>query len=133
MKGINQNCKDTLHNAIQIVKLIKYQAKTRDILQCYVNKWEVIITVTSSLYSTRGKVLSRLFKLHDEVRLLLSQLQDEGKPKVNLFLEHCLNDEIWLIKLAYSADTAGSLNILNLTLLGSDVNTFLSKAELRVQ
>lgn len=73
---------------------------------------------------SRGEVISRLFELRDEVQLFLTQLQSGGKQKAEAFLQNCLNEETWPVKLAYVADIFGSLNILNLTLKRKDVHKF---------
>lgn len=64
----------------------------------------------------RGKVLTRLFELRDEIRLFLIDAHFE--------LTECFNDFNWLAKVAYLTDIFTKLNELNLCLQGTVVNIF---------
>ena len=65
---------------------------------------------------SRGKVLTRLFELRDEVRLFLINSK--------FVLTHYLNDFTWLSSLAYLADIFNIMNILNSILQGTSVTVF---------
>ncbi|XP_025416803.1 zinc finger BED domain-containing protein 5-like [Sipha flava] len=67
---------------------------------------------------SRGKVLSRLFKLRHEVRLFFIE------HKSSITLSERLNDFSWLASLAYLSDIFAHLNVLNLSLQGSHVTIF---------
>jgi hypothetical protein len=67
-----------------------------------------------------GNVLTRFFKLADEVRILLC----DGKHK-NFILREKLNDFSWLCKIAYLAALFTHLNVLNMQLQGPDTNIFV--------
>jgi hypothetical protein len=69
---------------------------------------------------SRGKVLSRLFELCDELRVFLMEGDYDGKL-ASSYLE-LVTDENWLKRLAYLADIFSTLNILNLTLQGKDIH-----------
>ena len=56
---------------------------------------------------SRGRVLTRLFELHEEVMLFLEQID-------TMYLQ--FHDFEWLSKLAYLADVFDTLNTLNLAL-----------------
>lgn len=128
MKGMSQPLKTTLDKAVKIVNFIKSQPKNSRLFSVLCDEMgsdhQQLLLHCEVRWLSRGKVLSRLFELRDEVRLFLTQLEDEGKPKASAFLQECLDDETWLIKLSYLADIFSSLNILNLTLQGKDVHKF---------
>ncbi|VVC45986.1 HAT, C-terminal dimerisation domain [Cinara cedri] len=71
---------------------------------------------TEVRWLSRGKVLTRLFELRSEVLLILTDI-DEEKSKLFCDVE-------WLSRLAYMADIFDRLNILNLSLQGSNTNMF---------
>ncbi|MBN3318392.1 ZBED5 protein, partial [Atractosteus spatula] len=65
---------------------------------------------------SRGRVLTRLFELHSEVQMFL---HDQQSPLASLF-----DDPVWLVKLAYLADTFTRLNELNMGLQGLSLTFF---------
>lgn len=65
-------------------------------------------------------VLTRFFKLDDEVRIVLW----DGKHN-NFILREKLNDFSWLCKIAYLVDLFTHLNVLNIKLQGPDTNIFV--------
>jgi len=71
---------------------------------------------TEVRWLSREKVLTRLFELKSEILLLLTDIDEE---KSKLFC-----DDEWLSRLAYMADIFDRLNILNLSLQGSNTNMF---------
>lgn len=128
VKGMNPDLKSTLDDAVKIVNLIKAQSKNSRLFAVMCDEMGSdhmqLLLHCEVRWLSRGKVLSRLFELRDEVRLFLVQLEDDGKEKAKHFLRDCLNDDTWLIKLSYLADIFSSLNILNLTLQGEDGHRF---------
>ncbi|XP_046684915.1 zinc finger BED domain-containing protein 5-like [Homalodisca vitripennis] len=128
VKGMNPDLKSTLDDAVKIVNLIKAQSKNTRMFAVMCDEMgsdhKQLLLHCEVRWLSRGKVLSRLFELRDEVRLFLVQIEHDGKEKAKHFLCDCLNDETWLIKLSYLADIFSSLNILNLTLQGEDVHRF---------
>ena len=76
---------------------------------------KVILYHTDVRWLSRGKVLSRLVKLKNEVQLFL--LNHKGT------LAEGFNDESWLLKFCYLADIFEALNESNLQLQGKNVKT----------
>jgi hypothetical protein len=76
---------------------------------------------------SRGKVLTRLFELHDEVSLFLVNSKFE--------LTHYLSDFTRLCSLAYLADIFNILNTLNSSIQGTYVTVFSvqDKIEARIK
>jgi hypothetical protein len=73
---------------------------------------------------SRGKVLTRLFQLRDEVRLFLIN------PKFELTHYLCVNYFTWLSSLAYCADIFNVLNALNSSLQDTFVTVFSVQEEI---
>ncbi|GBL87835.1 Zinc finger BED domain-containing protein 5 [Araneus ventricosus] len=69
---------------------------------------------------SRGKVLSRLFELRDELMVFLKD-EDYDRKHASYYLD-CVTDENWLKRLAYLANIFSALNVLNLTLQGKAVH-----------
>ncbi|KAI4809511.1 hypothetical protein KUCAC02_018387 [Chaenocephalus aceratus] len=78
---------------------------------------------SESRWLSRGKVLSRVLALKDEIRIFL---EEEGNNLASKF-----NDEHFLMKLAYLSDMCVKLNELNLQLQGN--NTHLPQLADKIQ
>ncbi|XP_071053483.1 zinc finger BED domain-containing protein 5-like [Onthophagus taurus] len=70
---------------------------------------------TDVTWLSRGKILSRLFELRQELQVFLNDKFE---------LKKCLHDSTWLSKLAYLAEIFSILNGLNLSLQGKDISLF---------
>ena len=77
---------------------------------------------TEVRWLSKGKVLNRVYEIRQELLTLFEEM------KKNHFCE-LLRCESWISKLAYLADIFQHLNILNVTMLGSEENslTFIDK------
>lgn len=127
VKGLDEHLKKTLDDAVKIVNFIKSRPKNSRLFGVLCDEMgsehKQLLLHCEVRWLSRGKVLSRLFELRDELRVFLMDGDYDGKL-ASSFLEH-VTDENWLKRLAYLADIFGALNVLNLTLQGKDVNKFL--------
>ncbi|XP_026819637.1 zinc finger BED domain-containing protein 5-like [Rhopalosiphum maidis] len=71
---------------------------------------------TEVRWLSRGKILTRIFELRDEVRAFFLEHNFELKDR---FL-----DQMWLLKVAYLSDIFTKINELNFTLQSRHVNVF---------
>ena len=72
---------------------------------------------------SRGKVLTRLYELRDEIYLILMDRKNELAPK--------FTDPDWIVKLLYLPCIFEKLNSLNLSLLGEPIN--ILKANIKIK
>lgn len=112
--------KQVLDEAVKIVNFIKARPLNSRLFSALCNEMgsdhEHLLLHSEIRWLSRGKVLTRLFELRDEVRLFLINSKFE--------LTHNLNDFIWLSTLAYLADIFNVLNTLNSSLQGTSVTVF---------
>lgn len=127
VKGLGESLKQTLDDAVKIVNFIKSRPKNSRLFGVLCDEMgsehKQLLLHCEVRWLSRGKVLSRLFELHDELRIFLMEDECDGK-RASSFLD-CVTDENWLKRLAYLADIFSALNTLNLTLQGKDTHMFL--------
>jgi hypothetical protein len=109
--------KAVLDEAVKVVSFIKARPLNSRLFSALCNEMgsdhEHLLLHSEIRWLSRGKVLTRLFELRDEVRLFLVTSKFE--------LTYYLNDFTWLCSLAYFADIFNILNTLNPSLQGTSV------------
>ncbi|KAL4082946.1 hypothetical protein QTP88_029444 [Uroleucon formosanum] len=119
-KNMPKSLKLVLDSAVKIVNLIKARPLNSRLFTVLCNEMgsthKSLLLHIEVRWLSRGKVLTRLFELRSEILLLLTDIDEE---KSKLFC-----DDEWLSRLAYMADIFDRLNILNLSLQGSNINMF---------
>lgn len=126
VKGLDGRLKETLDDAVKLVNYIKSRPKQSRIFAILCNEMgsdhSHLLLHCEVRWLSRGRVLTRLFELKDELRIFLLD-DDCEKKSVAKFLE-LLNNELWLFRLAYLSDIFNFLNTLNLSLQGKDIHKF---------
>jgi len=84
---------------------------------------KTLLLHTEVRWLSRGKVLSRVFELRDQ---LLIFFKDTNKDEFCSYLE----DETWVLKLAYLVDIYQHLNTLNTSMQGPKENVLTSTDKL---
>ncbi|KAK7886953.1 hypothetical protein WMY93_026574 [Mugilogobius chulae] len=119
VKKMPTSLKTVMDDAVKIVNTIKSKALNSRLFKVLCEEMgsehTKLLFHTEVRWLSRGKVLTRLFELRDEVKLFLKQT-DEMYDR--------LHDFHWLAKLAYLSDVFGTLNSLNLALQGNAVTIF---------
>lgn len=119
-KKMPLNLKTVLDQAVKAVNFIKSRPLQTRLFSVLCGEMgsdhQQLLLHTEVRWLSRGKVLTRLFELRDEVRVFFLDSKFE--------LAHCFSDFEWLAKLGYLADIFSHLNALNLALQGSAVNMF---------
>ncbi|XP_078504130.1 zinc finger BED domain-containing protein 5-like [Lissotriton helveticus] len=117
VRNIDSELEDVLNSAIKLVNFIKTRARLFAILCAEMGaEHDGLLFHTEVRWLSRGKVLTRIFELRNEVRQFLLCL-DPGKA------EQLCNPR-WLVLLAYLADIFEKLNSLNLSLQGAEITSF---------
>jgi hypothetical protein len=124
VKKMSTELKTVLDELVKIVNYIKSRPLNSRIFtklcQEMGSEHEQLFLHTEVRWLSRGNVLTRFFKLADEVRILLC----DGKHK-NFILREKLNDFSWLCKITYLTDLFTHLNVLNMKLQETDTNIFV--------
>ncbi|XP_068203764.1 zinc finger BED domain-containing protein 5-like [Palaemon carinicauda] len=111
--------KTVLEEAVKIVNFIKGKALNTRLFTVLCEEMgsehTKLLYHTEVRWLTRGKVLSRLFELREEVQIFLYERHD---------LYNRMHDTQWLTKLAYLSDIFSTLNGLNLSLQGKDTTIY---------
>uniref|UniRef100_A0A3B3H3A2 Uncharacterized protein n=1 Tax=Oryzias latipes TaxID=8090 RepID=A0A3B3H3A2_ORYLA len=119
VKKMPQCLKSVLDESVKIVNKIKAKQLNSLLFKALCEEMgsehTKLLFHTEVRWLSRGKVLTRLFELRDEVMLFLHH-SDE--------LYDRMHDFQWLAKLAYLADILSILNTLNVALQGKTVTIF---------
>lgn len=111
--------KTVLDEAVKIVNMIKGKSLNTRIFKVLCDEMgsehTKLLFHTEVRWLSRGKVLTRLFELRDEVKLFMHQTDE---------LYDRMHDFQWLATLSYLADIFSFLNSLNLALQGETVTIF---------
>lgn len=118
---------EVLSNVIEIIKEIRHKALNSRLFQALCeemgSKYTHLLRHAEVRWLSRGKILTRLFALREEVKLFF---QEQNNAKLQKFLS---NNE-WLAKLAYLADIFSLLNELNISLQGQLKDVFILRSKM---
>jgi len=127
-KKLSPDLKSALDVAVQYVNFIKSRPLKARLFKKLCEEMgsdhQNLLLHTEIRWLSRGKVLTRLFELRDEVKIFLKE-----HTKTNLF--EWFHDENWLIKLAYLSDIFNKLNETNLCLQGKETSIFQANDKIK--
>lgn len=125
-KSLPQQLKQTLDNCVKIVNAIRSRALHHRLFQKFCEEvgqdHSVLLYHTEVRWLSRGRVLSRVFELREEI---LHFFRDQE----NQLAEHFENEE-FLQMLGYLADIFSHLNSLSLSLQGKGLNIVVASEKL---
>lgn len=111
---------ETLREVVKVVNYIKHSAKNARCFQAFCQEMgsghEQLLYHAEVRWLSRGKVLSRVYELRNELAAFLAEKKSE-------LAEH-FNDDLWIARLSYLADIFDHLNTLNVSLQGKGHNRF---------
>jgi len=116
-KGTPSKFKTVLEDSVKIINFIKARPLNSRLFSllcddmCSEHKQLLLHSEVRCL--SRGKVLTRLFKLRQEVLLFVKEINEDCTP--------FLVDDMWLSTLAYLSDVFSKLNELTLSLQGNSL------------
>jgi hypothetical protein len=114
-KKISLRLKNVLDSAVKIVNFIKARPLNSRIFSELCKEMgsnhEQLLLHTEVRWLSRGKVLTRLFELREEVQIFFNEHPFEYSV--------CLSDQVWISNLAYLGDIFSRLNDLNKGLQGN--------------
>jgi hypothetical protein len=124
---LDECLKKTLDDAVKIFNFIKARPKNSKLFGVLCDEMgsehKQLLLHCEVRWLSRGKVLSRLFLLRDELRVFLIEGDYDGKLASSYI--KLVTDKNWLKRLVYLADIFGALNVLNLILQDKDIHKFL--------
>ncbi|XP_050058667.1 zinc finger BED domain-containing protein 5-like [Aphis gossypii] len=119
-KKLSVSFKKALDEVVKIINFIKSRPLQNRLFKILCEDMGSVHTSlllhTEVRWLFRGKILTRIFELRDEVRAFFLEHNFELKDR---FL-----DQMWLLKVAYLSDIFTKINELNFTLQGRHVNVF---------
>ncbi len=118
-KSMHEDLKQVLDEAVKIINFVKGRPLNARLFAQLCDEmgsdYTQLLFHTEVRWLSRGKVLTRLFQLREELLVFLDETFN---------LRDRMHDWGWLCKLAYLADVFGHLNNLNLSLQGKQVSVF---------
>lgn len=128
-KGLTEDLNEVLQEVVKIVNYIKTKPKQNRIFENLCESMnsnhKVLLKHTEIRWLSRGRVLSRVFELREELKLYFTS--DTGASNFSKIL----HNDIWIAKLAFLADLFALLNELNLSLQGKNENTLHSNDKIK--
>ena len=119
-KKMSPELNDVIKDAVKIVNYIRGRALHSRLFEALCDSMgsqhRHLIFHAEVRWLSRGRVLTRLFELREEVEIFLRERKSS--------LENLLTDVMWIAKLAYLADIFSHLNDLNISLQGNHTNIF---------
>lgn len=119
-KGIPPELEIVMRDTVKVVNYIKGSALNSRLFEALCVEMGAehkhLLFHTDVRWLSKGRVLSRVYELRDEIRAFLT---DKLSPLASQF-----SDEKWLLTLSYLADIFSVLNELNLKLQGREDNIF---------
>ncbi|XP_063049261.1 zinc finger BED domain-containing protein 5-like [Engraulis encrasicolus] len=119
-KGMPTELKNVLDTTVKIVNFVKVRPLNNRIFTALCNEMgsdhTSLLLHTEVRWLSRGKVLTRLFELKDELKMFFVDQ--------TFHLSDSLHDEEFLSRLAYLGDIFSRLNELNLGLQGLSANVY---------
>ncbi|GFW75755.1 SCAN domain-containing protein 3 [Trichonephila clavipes] len=126
-KFLPSDLKIVLEQCVKMVNYIKSRPlKSRlfsKLCQAMEAKYESLLLHTEVRWMSRGKVISRVLKLKDEMKIFFEQNK-------NYEFVHLLEDEIWCTKLSYLSDIFVIFNNINSSMQGPNENILNSTDKL---
>ncbi|KAM4565936.1 zinc finger BED domain-containing protein 5-like [Odontesthes bonariensis] len=121
-KKMPEQLRTVLNEAVLIVNFIKARALNSRLFSILCEEmgahYRGLLLHTEVRWLSRGKVLTRLCELREEILLFL---EDAKSP----LLQH-MEDMNWVAKLAHLADIFDRMNMLNASLQGKECNVFVA-------
>ncbi|XP_071052621.1 zinc finger BED domain-containing protein 5-like [Onthophagus taurus] len=128
-KNMPPNLMSVLDTEVKIINFIKARPlNSRIFAHIYKemgSEHQHLFLHTEVRWLLRGRVLTRLFELKEEVFVFLND-NDKDKKFTNF-----LTDEEWLCRLAYLSDIFLKLNELNLSLQGEQLNILVANDKIK--
>ena len=127
-KRLSPELHEVLSDVIKIINEIRHKALNSRLFESLCDEMgsqhKHLLLHAEVRWLSRGKVLTRLFNMRQEVKLFFQQ-QNNSK------FQNFFSDDDWVAKLAYLADIFSLLNELNISIQGqlSDVFTLRSKMD----
>lgn len=117
-KDLEPGLHAVMNAAVEVINFVKARATNSRLFTALCEEvgaeYVSLLLHTEVRWLSRGRMLTRLFNLREELCTFLS----EKKPELAGFF----NDEKWLLQLSYLADIFSEVNKLNKTMQGANTN-----------